>query len=68
METRNIAINFDVCNQGWKLAEILAHESFHSRTGKGGLYEDQAYSHGYRVRTSVFPWTGGTLWYSLGWR
>ena len=68
METRNIAINFEVCNQGWKLAEILAHESFHSRTGKGYFHEGPAYSYGYRVRRRVFPWTGGTLWYVLGWR
>mgnify|MGYP006910672606 CR=1 FL=1 len=68
MGTRNIAINFDICNNNWKLTEILAHESWHSRTGQGGLYENQALPYGYGVRRRVFPWTGGTLWYGLGWR
>ena len=68
METRNIAINFDVCNQGWKLAEILSHESFHSRTGKRGLSKDQALKYDYDVRKNIFPCTGRISHYGKGWR
>ena len=70
-ETANISINFAICNQGWKLAEILAHESYHSRTGEGFFHEEKALKYGYGVRTDIFPSTGGTLYYghrsNLGW-